>query len=155
MFIAQRLVKTTTIVRTPDPSQVGVEKVNIIGWVDLTKNGVLGQKDVNRVGLWCEKLIAKNLTGCSAHLSEEFGLLLMPSHPSFSLVGTRRSKGSCVVIALPLLASTVGCGSLRFDNGTLVVEGGKLYIYICVYICVYMYIYIYVYIYMYIYMYDV
>ena len=61
MFIAQRLVKTTYIVRTPDPSQVGVEKVNIIGWVDLTKNGVLGQKDVNRVGLWCEKLIAKNL----------------------------------------------------------------------------------------------
>lgn len=76
------------VVRTPDPSQVGVEKVNIIGWVDLTKNGVLGQKEVNRVGLWCEKLIAKNLTGCSADLSEEFGLLLMPSHPSFSLVGT-------------------------------------------------------------------
>ena len=57
--------------------QVGVDKVNIIGWVDLTKNGVLGQKDVNRVGLWCEKLIAKNLTGCSAHLSEEFGPALM------------------------------------------------------------------------------
>ena len=36
-------------------------------------------------------------------------------------------------------------------SGTLVVERGKLYIYMCIYICVYMYIYICVYICIYIY----
>ena len=37
-----------------------MEKVNVIGWVDLTKIGVITQKDVNQVGQWCDKLIAKN-----------------------------------------------------------------------------------------------
>lgn len=46
-------------------AQVSTDKVNVIGWMDLTKLGVLGQKDVNRIGAWCEKLISKRPTGCS------------------------------------------------------------------------------------------
>lgn len=44
-------------------NQVSTDQVLIVGWVDLTKIGVLGQKDVNKVALWCEKLVAKNPTG--------------------------------------------------------------------------------------------
>ena len=44
----------------PRFAQVALEKVNVIGWVDLTKIGVVTQKDINKVGQWCEKLIAKN-----------------------------------------------------------------------------------------------
>ncbi|CAK9008793.1 Uncharacterized protein SCF082_LOCUS10019 [Durusdinium trenchii] len=33
-------------------NQVPMEKVNVIGWVDLTKIGVITQKDVNKVGQW-------------------------------------------------------------------------------------------------------
>lgn len=55
-----------TILRaTAVRAQVSTDRVNVIGWMDLTKLGVLGQKDVNRVGAWCEKLISKNPTGCS------------------------------------------------------------------------------------------
>ena len=43
--------------------KVTVEKVDIIGWMDLTKFGVLTQKDINRVGAWADKLISKNVTG--------------------------------------------------------------------------------------------
>jgi len=39
------------------------DKVDIIGWVDLTKTGVINQKDVSKLGHWCEKIIAKNPTG--------------------------------------------------------------------------------------------
>lgn len=39
------------------------DKVDLIGWVDLTKNGVINQKDVSKLGVWCEKIIAKNPTG--------------------------------------------------------------------------------------------
>ena len=46
-------------------AQVSTDKVNLIGWMDLTKLGVLGQKDVNRIGAWCEKLISKNPVGSS------------------------------------------------------------------------------------------
>ncbi|CAK8986598.1 Uncharacterized protein SCF082_LOCUS619 [Durusdinium trenchii] len=66
-------------------NQVALEKVNVIGWVDLTKIGVVTQKDINKVGQWCEKLIAKN------------------------------PLCTCVVMALPLLASALGCGALRTD----------------------------------------
>ena len=53
-----------TILRaTAARNQVSADQVLVIGWVDLTKIGVLGQKDVNKVGLWCEKLVAKNPTG--------------------------------------------------------------------------------------------
>lgn len=53
-----------TILRaTAARNQVALDQVHIIGWVDLTKIGVLGQKDVNKVALWCEKIIAKNPTG--------------------------------------------------------------------------------------------
>ena len=37
-----------------------MEKVHVVGWVDLTKIGIITQKDVTTVGQWCEKLIAKN-----------------------------------------------------------------------------------------------
>lgn len=40
-----------------------MEKVDIIGWLDLTKWGVLSQKDVSKAGAWCEKLLAKNPLG--------------------------------------------------------------------------------------------
>ena len=36
---------------------------DVVGWVDLTKIGVLTQKDVNKVGGWCEKLVAKDPIG--------------------------------------------------------------------------------------------
>ena len=34
--------------------------MNIVGWVDLTKNGVLAQKDLNKIGAWCERIIDKS-----------------------------------------------------------------------------------------------
>lgn len=40
--------------------QVSVEKLNVVGFVDLTKIGVITQKDLNKVGAWCDRLIAKN-----------------------------------------------------------------------------------------------
>ena len=42
--------------------QVSVEKIHVIGWLDLTKVGVLTQKDINKFSSWCEKLLAKNPT---------------------------------------------------------------------------------------------
>jgi len=42
---------------------VSQDQVDIIGWMDLTKFGVLSQKDVNKIGAWCEKILAKNPTG--------------------------------------------------------------------------------------------
>ena len=44
-------------------NQVAAEKVHIVGWCDLTKVGVLTQKDINKVGAWAEKIIAKNPLG--------------------------------------------------------------------------------------------
>ena len=49
-------------------NQVAADKVNIIGWIDLTKVGVLTQKDINKVGVWSEKLIAKHPVGILAQL---------------------------------------------------------------------------------------
>lgn len=40
--------------------QVSVEAVHIVGWIDLTKIGVLTQKDIGNIGSWSEKLLAKN-----------------------------------------------------------------------------------------------
>ncbi|CAK9115722.1 unnamed protein product [Durusdinium trenchii] len=65
--------------------QVAMDKLLTIGWVDLTKIGVLTQKDMNKVGTWCERLISRNPTS------------------------------TCVVMALPLLTSSSGCGALRSD----------------------------------------
>lgn len=42
--------------------QVSSDKIHVIGWVDFTKIGVLTQKDVNKFGAWCEKLLSKNPT---------------------------------------------------------------------------------------------
>ena len=39
------------------------DQVDVIGWMDLTKFGVLSQKDVNKIGAWCERILAKNPTG--------------------------------------------------------------------------------------------
>ena len=43
--------------------EVPADSVLLVGWVDLTKIGVLGQKDIGKIGAWCEKLVAKNPTG--------------------------------------------------------------------------------------------
>lgn len=48
---------------TAAKNQVTNDKVCLIGWVDLSKVGVLTQKVINQVGLWCEKLVAKNPVG--------------------------------------------------------------------------------------------
>ena len=53
---------------TAAKNQVTADKVNIIGWIDLTKVGVLTQKDINKVGVWAEKLIAKHPVGILAQL---------------------------------------------------------------------------------------
>lgn len=47
-----------------------MEKIQVVGWVDLTKVGVLTQKDVNKYATWSEKLLSKNPTGSelSRHL---------------------------------------------------------------------------------------
>lgn len=42
-----------------------MDKLLTIGWVDLTKIGVLTQKDMNKVGTWCERLISRNPTSHS------------------------------------------------------------------------------------------
>lgn len=83
----------------------------LVGWVDLTKIGVLGQKDIVKVGAWCEKLVAKNPTGVlPRYYCSWFSL------PAILLLkGCHHLKGSCVVMALPLLTSTAGCGALRLD----------------------------------------
>ena len=52
---------------TAAKNQVTVDKVNIVGWIDLTKVGVLTQKDINKVGVWSEKLIAKHPLGILAN----------------------------------------------------------------------------------------
>ena len=44
--------------------QVSVDKIAVVGWVDLTKIGVLTQKDINKAGQWCEKIIAKSPLSC-------------------------------------------------------------------------------------------
>ncbi|CAJ1348206.1 unnamed protein product [Effrenium voratum] len=60
-------------------------KLCLVGYLDTTKFGVLSQSDINKVGQWCEKVMAKNPTG------------------------------SCVVLTLPLLTSTSSAGALRAD----------------------------------------
>ncbi len=47
----------------PTVVKVTQDKVDVIGWVDLTKFGVLNQKDVTKIGIWSEKILAKNPTG--------------------------------------------------------------------------------------------
>ena len=49
-----------------------MDKINVIGWLDLTKVGVLTQKDINKFGSWCEKLLAKNPTGSDLNTFEFF-----------------------------------------------------------------------------------
>ena len=39
------------------------DKLSVIGWIDLTKVGVLTQKDCNKFAAWSEKLMSKNPTG--------------------------------------------------------------------------------------------
>eukprot|EP00435_Cladocopium_sp_Y103_P016617 s2160_g4.t1 len=80
-----------TILRaTAARNQVSADQVLIVGWVDLTKIGVLGQKDVNKVALWCEKLVAKNPTGFLTELDSSLfclasvGVLPRPYLNSFS-----------------------------------------------------------------------
>lgn len=53
---------------TAAKNQVTPDKVNIAGWIDLTKVGVLTQKDINKVGVWAEKLIAKHPVGILVQL---------------------------------------------------------------------------------------
>ena len=56
----------TVLRATAARNQVPSEHLLVIGWMDLTKIGVLGQKDVNKVAHWCEKIVSKNPTGLLA-----------------------------------------------------------------------------------------
>ena len=53
------------IVATPNwrSPKVAFEKLCLVGYLDTTKFGVLSQSDINKVGQWCEKVMAKNPTG--------------------------------------------------------------------------------------------
>ena len=103
-----------------------MEKVDIIGWMDLTKFGVLTQKDINRVGAWADKLVSKNVAGPSA-------LILFVQHRNFLLIDEHDPKPinkfkllvnladglRCLRCSLPAFAdihSRVWCSSVRYPD---------------------------------------